>query len=259
MEPRVSPFNDPAEFTQATAMFGAPLRDHRLDATITQALAVRLGVVAAIGVDDFGFAKRSAPCATNRWNGIPQWQQLSDVVAVCSGQSHPDRHSVGVYEDVMFGSRSRAIRGVRPSFSPEPTARTDDESTAAYGRPNWPDSRNLSSGSPCKLFQMPAFCQAFSRRQHVAPEPNPNWVGRWFQRIPVRNTNRIPLSARRSDTRGRPRRSLFRRLGCGDSGSINVHNSSSMVGACIPSVSVACMAEVSSLPKRLTAPRGDFL
>ena len=254
----MSSFNDPAEFTQTAAMFSATLRDHRLDAAITQALTVRLGVIAAIGVDDFWLAKRSTARAANRRNRINQRQQLSDVVAVCPRQGHADRHPVGIYEDVMFGTRSRAIRGVRPSFSPAPTARTDDESTAAYERSNWPDSRSLSSSNPCNLFQTPAFCQAFSRRQQVAPEPNPNWVGRWFQRIPVRNTNRMPLSAARSDIRGRPRPSLFRRLDCGSNGSISVHNSSSMIGACIPSVSVAWMPEANSSPKKLTAPHRDF-
>lgn len=70
MEPRMRPFDDPAEFTQTTAMFSSTLCDHRFDATITQALTVRLGVVTAIGVDDFGLAKRSTACAANRWNRI---------------------------------------------------------------------------------------------------------------------------------------------------------------------------------------------
>ena len=96
--------------------------------------SVRLPVVAAISVDDFGRAKRSTARAANRRNRVNQRQQLSDVVAVCARQGHADRHPVGIYEDVMFGTRSRAIRGVRPSFSPAPTARTDDESTAAYER-----------------------------------------------------------------------------------------------------------------------------
>ncbi|MGF6536851.1 hypothetical protein OKW32_000137 [Paraburkholderia youngii] len=124
------------------------------------------------------------------------------------------------------------------SFSPAPTARTDDESTAAYERSSCPDSRNLSSRNACSLFQTPAFCHASRRRQQVAPDPNTSSDGKWFHRIPVRNTNRTPLSAARSDTRDRPRRSLFRRLVFGSSGSISAHNSSSMIGACIPSVSV---------------------
>ena len=128
------------------------------------------------------------------------------------------------------------------------TARTDEESTAAYERSSCPDSRSLSSSSACSLFQTPAFRQASRRRQQVAPEPNPSAHGKWFDRIPVRNTNKTPLSAARSDTRARPRRSLLRRFGFGSNGSISVHNSLSMIGGCIPSVSVVWTAEVNVAP-----------
>lgn len=52
-------------------------------------------------------------------------------------------------EDVMLGTWSRAIRGVRTSFSPAPTARTDDESTAAREKSSSPTSRNFASSSSC--------------------------------------------------------------------------------------------------------------
>lgn len=258
MEPRVSPLYHPPEFAQTTAMFSSTPCDHWPDATITQALAMRVGVVAAIGVNDFRLADRTAAHAADRRDGIDQRQQLSDIVTVRSGQYQANRYPVGVYEDVVLRTWARTIRGVRPSFSPAPTARTDDESTAAYERSSCPDSRNLSSSNACSLFHTPAFCHASRRRQQVAPEPNPSSVGRWFHRIPVRNTNSTPLSAARSDTRGRPRRSLFRRLGFGSSGSISVHNSSSMIGACIPSVSVVWMTEVNIAPRKLTDHHGSF-
>ena len=244
VEPRVSPFYYPAEFSQTAAMFSSASCDHWFDATITQVLAMCVGVVAAIAVNDPGLAKWSAARASNRGDGVDQWQQLGDVVTVCAGQCHTDWHSVGVYQDVMLRTWSRTIRRVWPGFSPAPTARTEEESTAAYERSSCPDSRSLSSSSECSLFQTPAFCHASRRRQQVAPEPNPNAPGKWFQRMPVRNTNSTPLSAARSDTRGRPRRSLFRRFGLGSNGSINVHNSSSMIGACIHPVSVVWMAKV---------------
>jgi hypothetical protein len=258
VEPRVSSFYHPAEFSQATAMFGSTPRDYWPDATVSQALAMCVGVVAAIAVDDFGLAQWSATRAADRRDGIDQRQQLGNVVTVCTGQDHADRHPVGVYEDVVLRTWARAIRRVRPSFSPAPTARTDDESTAAYERSSSPDSRNLSSSNACNLLHTPAFCHASRRRQQVAPEPNPSSVGKWFHRIPVRSTNRMPLSAARSDTRGRPRRSLFRRLGFGSSGSISVHNSSSMIGACIPSVSVVWTREVNIAPRKLTDHHGFF-
>jgi len=248
VEPRVSPFYHPAVFAQTTAMSSSTPCDHRSDATITQALAMCVGVVAAIAVNDLGLANWSTARAANRGDGVDQWQQLGDVMTVCAGQCHTDRHSVGVYEDVMLRTWSRAISRVWPGFSPAPTARTEEESTAAYERSSCPDSRSLSSSSACSLFQTPAFRQASRRRQQVAPEPNPSAHGKWFDRIPVRNTNKTPLSAARSDTRARPRRSLLRRFGFGSNGSISVHNSLSMIGGCIPSVSVVWMAEVNVAP-----------
>ncbi len=168
------------------------------------------GIVATIGVDDAGLLKRSATNAANGWNRINERQQLRDVVGVRASQDRNERNAVGVYEDVVLGTGSRAIGGVRASFSPAPTARTDDESTAAYDRSIWPAARNLSSSNSCSWSHTPAFCQSLNRRQHVAPEPKPRRVGKWFQRIPVLNTNRMPLRAARSDTRGRPG-SLFAR------------------------------------------------
>jgi hypothetical protein len=230
----VSPFNDPTEFAQATAMFSAAPCDHRFDAAFAQSLTMRIGIVTTIGIDDLGFLKWSTARAADRGNRVDERQQLGDVVAVGAGQNGADGNAVGVYEDVVLGTGSRAIRGVRASFSPAPTARTDEESTAAYERSICPDSRNLSSSSSCSRSHTRALRQSFSRRQQVAPEPKPNTVGRWFHRRPVFNTNRMPFNAARSDTRGRPGCSLRRGLGGGSNGSISVHNSSSMIGASIP-------------------------
>jgi hypothetical protein len=234
MEPRVSPFDDPTEFAEAAAVFGAAPGDDRSDASLAKSAAMRIRIVATVGVDDLGLAERSAACAANRRDSVDQRQQLRDIVAVRAGQDRADRNAVRVYEDVVLGPWSCAIRGVWPSFWPAPTARTDDESTAAYERSSWPDSRSLSSSSPCSLSHTPACRQSCNRRQQVAPEPKPNRVGRWFHRIPVFSTSRMPLSAARSETGRRPGYRLRRGLGGGSSGSISVHSSSSMIGAGIP-------------------------
>jgi hypothetical protein len=178
VEPRVSPFNDPAEFSQTTAMFSTAPCDHRFDAAFAQSLTMRIGIVTTIGIDDFGSLKWSAARAADRGNRVDERQQLGDVVAVRAGQDGADGNAIGVYEDVVLGTGSRAIRGVRASFSPAPTARTDEESTAAYERSICPASRNLSSSSSCSRSHTPALRQSFSRRQQVAPEPKPNTVGR---------------------------------------------------------------------------------
>jgi hypothetical protein len=83
-------------------MFGSTPCHHRSDATVTQALAMCVGIVAAIAVNDLGLAKWSAAHAANRWDGVALWQQLGDVVTVCAGQCRTDRHSVGVHEDVVL-------------------------------------------------------------------------------------------------------------------------------------------------------------
>ncbi len=234
MEPRMSPFDEPTEFSEAAAVFGAALGDDRSNAAFAKSAAMRVGVVATVSVDDLGLAKRSAASAANRWDSVDQRYQLRDIVAVRAAQDCADRNAVRVYKDVVFGPWSRTIGGVWPSFWPAPTARTDDESTAAYEKSSWPDSRSLSSSSPCSLSHTPARCQSRNRRQQVAPEPKPNRVGRWFHRIPVLSTSSMPLSAARSESGRRPGYRLRRGLGRGSSGSISAHSSSSMIGADIP-------------------------
>jgi hypothetical protein len=234
MEPRVSPFDDPTAFAEAATVFGAAPCDDRPDAALAKSATMRIGIVATVGVNDLGLAKRPTACAANLRDGVDQRQQLRDIVAIRACQNRADRNAVCVYEHVVLGPRSRAIRGVRPSFWPAPTARTDDESTAAHERSSWPDARSLSSSRTCSRSHTRACCQSCSRRQQVAPEPNPNRVGRWFHRIPVFSTNRMPLRAARSETGRRPGYRLRRGLGGGSSGSISAHSSSSMMGAGIP-------------------------
>jgi hypothetical protein len=231
VKPRMSTFDNPAEFAQTTAVFCPALGDHRLDAALAKFLAMRLGVIATVCVNDLGLLKRPATYAANRWNGVKQWQQLGDVVAIRASEDRADRNAIGVYEDVVLGTWSRAIRGVRTSFSPAPTARTDEESTAAREKSSSPASRNFASSSSCNRFHTPAFCQSRNRRQQVDPDPNPNLVDRSRQRIPVLSTNRMPFSAARFATGNRPGYFLRRGLGEGSNGSISVHNSSSTIGA----------------------------
>lgn len=233
VKPRMSTLDNPAVLTQTTAVFCAALGDHWLDAALAKFLTMRFGVIAAVCVDDRGFLKRSATHAANRWDGVNQWQQLGDIVAIRAGQDRADRNAIGVYEDVVLGTWTRAIRGVRASFSPAPTARTDDESTAAREKSSSPASRSFASSSSCNRFQTPAFCQSRRRRQQVEPEPNPNLVDRSRQRIPVLRMNRMPFSAARFETGNRPGYFLRRGFGAGSNGSISAHSSSSMIGALI--------------------------
>ena len=76
----------------------------------------------------------------------------------------------------------------------------------------------------CSLRQTPAWYQSRSLRQHVIPLPHPISAGKYSQGMPVFSTNRIPVSAARSDTRGRPPLGLGG--SGGSSGAIRAHNAS---------------------------------
>jgi hypothetical protein len=229
----VRPFNHPAEFAQTAARFSATVRSRRPDAALAQSLTTRVGVVATISIDDPGLPTRPTAYAANWRNRIDERQQLGDVVSVRAVQDRANGNAVCVDEDVVPGTGSSTIRAVRGSFSPAPTTRTDEESTAACERSISPASRSQWSSISCRGSHTPAFCQSCSRRQQVAPEPKPNMVGRSFHRRPVFSTNKMPFSAARSDMRGRPGCFLRRGLGAGSNGSINIHSSSSITGASI--------------------------
>jgi len=60
IEPRMSPFDDPTELAGAAAVFGAAPGDDWSDAALAKSAAMRVGIVATVGVDDLGLAKRSS-------------------------------------------------------------------------------------------------------------------------------------------------------------------------------------------------------
>src|ERR1700722_19039757 len=75
---------------------------------------------------------------------------------------------------------------------------------------------------------MPALFQSRRRRQQVMPLPHPISFGRYSQGIPVRRTNRIPVSTARSGFGGRPPRGFGRSVG--SRGSIRSHSASGTSG-----------------------------
>lgn len=181
-------------------MFDTALGDHGLNTAVAQRASMPLGVVTTIGVDHTRSAQWMAAQSANRWNRVDQRQQLRDIVDIRAGQDHGERRAVGVGDDVVLGTRSRAIGRVWPA----PTARIDDESTVARENSIWSAARSLVSSNSCKRSHTPAACQSLSRRQHVTPEPQPISAGRSRQRSPVSRTNWMPVSAARFETGRRP-------------------------------------------------------
>ena len=79
-----------------------------------------------------------------------------------------------------------------------------------------------SSSTRWSLAHTPALCQSRKRRQQVMPQPQPISWGSIAQGMPLWSTNRMPASALRSSTGGRPPFGLGR---CGgNSGATTAHS-----------------------------------
>jgi hypothetical protein len=228
MKPRQGSFDDPSGPAKATAVRCATFRELRLDASAMQGIAVGLRVIRTIALDQDRFADRAAGDAPQRRNLVYQWQQLGDVVPIGGRYDRSQGNAARLGENVMFRPRLTAIGWVRSSFFPPRSARTEALSTIVRARSSWPRWRNSASRAPCRRRHTPARCQLTSRRQQVLPDPQPISFGSICHGIPLRSTNRMPVNAARSETRGRPMCLNRRRGGFGKSGSIRVHNASSI-------------------------------
>lgn len=143
----MSAFDHPTILAESAAVSGPAFRDPWPDTAIAQGWPMPLRVVSAIGVDHARPLNRVAAQAANRWNRVDQRQQLRNIVDVGSSQDRGERCAVGVGDDVVLGAGSLTIGGVRASFWPAPTARTDDESMAAREKSIWSGARSLASDS----------------------------------------------------------------------------------------------------------------
>ena len=238
VQPRKTPFNNPAINPKTTAIIGASLSQHRPYALLANLLAVWFAVVSSIAKHRSRTPKWPAYLARNSRNLIDQRQQLCDIMTVGASQSHRQRDTIGVGEHMMFRALFAAIRRVWACFGPPKTARTEAESTTAREKSIWSACRNLLSNTWWILSHTPAFCQSLRQRQHVMPEPHPISCGRSSQAMPVFSTNRMPVRTTRLGKGFRPGyRNL--RFFFGISGSMICHSSSSSIGFAMSSLSPA--------------------
>jgi len=223
MQPRERALDDPTRAAKPTAVSGPALRKLALDAAPLELGAMRLRIISTVALDEIGLAPRAAGTSAERRNRVDQWQQLGDVVPIGAGEHGGQRDPACFGENMVLRPRLTAIGWVRSSFFPPRNARTEALSTTARVRSNWPRWRNSASSTVCSRRHTPARCQRTSRRQHVLPDPHPISVGSICHGIPLRKTNRIPVNAARSGTRGRPMVFHRRRGGFGSRGSIRLH------------------------------------
>jgi hypothetical protein len=225
--PRQSSFRDPAGFSQPTAVRLAALGQQGPDAPKPQLAAVRLGIVGAVALHAVRPSARSARLASNRTDAIHQRQQLGHVVAVGRRDLASERNALRVGNQVVLAAQLAAVRGIRAGVRPPPTARTELLSITARDQSMAPAHCNPDSNSKCKRSQTPRFWNSFNRRQQVMPEQPISW-GRYSQGMPVLRTNKMPVSATRCGTGGRP--PLVERFCGGNNGSIKAHKSSGNSG-----------------------------
>lgn len=173
MQPRMSTFDDPTDFSKATAVRVTAPRDAGGDVALDKDAPVFVVVVTTVGVDAGRTAQRPSTHATDRHDGLDQRNQLGDVVTIGAGQDCRDRRSVGVGSDVVLRTGSRSVGGVRASFSPTPTARIGDESTTTRERSIFSAARSFASSTASSRSHRPACCQSHSLRQQLTPEPHP--------------------------------------------------------------------------------------
>lgn len=144
-------------------------------------------------------------------------------------QSEGDALRIG--DDVALRARLAPIGRVRARRWPPLLAAIEALSREARlkSMPFWRPSRSRSAC--CRRSHTPAFCQSRKRRQQVIPEPQPISRGSNSHGVPERSTNRIPVSAARSEVRGRPPFGLAR--SGGSSGAISAHRPSGRSGLAI--------------------------
>jgi hypothetical protein len=141
--------------------------------------------------------------------------RVGSAEAEGKGRSSPVDHKMALRACTTGASFSAVCRvgtdrtafGTVPLFA-TPMAGMVCASRATRDQSIWSASPRRSSKTRCRRSQTPARCQSRRRRQQVMPEPHPISWGSISQGMPLCKTNRMPVRALRSGTRGRPPRGL---------------------------------------------------
>lgn len=201
--------------------------DHGFDAKRPHQAPVFVVVVTAVAKDAVGSLAWPSHQAGDGRNFLQQGRQLGHVVTAAAGQRDGERDALAVDDDVVFAARTCAVDRTGTAFGPRRAALTWEESITARDQSSFFATRSFLSSTWCSWSHTPASFHAARRRQHVMPEPKPSSCGRYSHWIPVCNTNRMPQSACRSGTRGRP--SACFGAGSGSNGSMSDHSSSDTI------------------------------
>ncbi len=230
VDPGEAALDDPAMVPELLAALHTSPCNSVLDAPTTARLAAPASIVDLVRVQPVGSAPWSTPLASDGGHGVDQLLKGYAVVDCWrrSAGRRAGRHERSVIRWRLVPGLPRSV-GLGPVASPPPLAAMDELSRQARLQSMRSASRSRRSSSRCRRSQTPAACQSRSLRQQVTPEPHSISCGSLSQGMPVHSTNRIPVSAARAGTGGRPPRG---RAGSGSSrGSMIDHNASGRRGA----------------------------
>jgi hypothetical protein len=234
-QPTKDPLDDTTMNAQPTAVFRVSLGDERLDAALAQWHAdFVFGVVGAIGERREGPLAATTARTFDGRNRVDQRDRGLRIVDVRPGVRDAQRRPLTIADNMPLRAIFAAIRGIGAGLRPPKSARTEQLSIATFDQSISLASPSSSSSTRQIFSHTPAACQSRKRRQQVMPDPQPSSWGKYSQGQPVRSTNKMPVSACRFDTRGRPPLGLAR--SGGNNGSIRSHNSSDSSGLaiCVP-------------------------
>ena len=203
-EPGERALHHPPVSAQPGAAFDTPPGDAGLNAPPPQRATAAPVVVSLVGVELARSLARGSPALPDGRHGINHGLQHRAVMHVGSRQPHRERDAVCIREDVTLRSGLAPIRRVRAGRLAPLFAGTEALSSAARLKSMALRRPSLSRSTRWSFAQTPAACHPRSLRQQVMPEPQPISCGSISHGMPERKTKRMPVSAARSGTRGRP-------------------------------------------------------
>jgi hypothetical protein len=228
IEPGQGPLHHPAVAPEALAGIDPASCNARSDASLAQGLPTAGVVIPFVRMQLVRSLPRSPTGAFDGLNGIYRCLQHPGVMDIGRRLGYGERDPVSVGHNMALRARFAAIRRIRSGFGAPPGAGTLAESSDARDQSIRSACPSLSSSTWCILRHTPASCQSRRRRQQVMPLPQPISWGSISHGMPLRSTKRIPVSAARLATRGRPPLGLGG--SGGSSGSMIAHSASGSSG-----------------------------
>jgi hypothetical protein len=204
-DPGQRPLHDPADPAQPATVGRSRPRQVVLDPPLRESLPVARRPVLPVAGHGIRPTASASARRLDQADIVEQRHGQERLVPLGTRDAHRQGSAFPVSEPRAFRAFFRPIWGVRTGEDPPQTARYVWLSTTALDQSR-SRSRPRRSRRACRsFFHTPRRCQYRSRRQQVAPEPQPISWGNIHQGMPLWRTKMIPVRQARSSTGGRPR------------------------------------------------------